>query len=137
MESHRLGCDGQQQRGLGPAGVSVPTLRHGAPDEHLVTLGRGAALHHHEPLLVAAVGVDEHHARKGVAGGTHELDEQVGQDPMADEQRAGEVGVLAARTVGHGGRHGDALTARRQPRGNGASDAGVGVERQVGPVLLE
>ena len=93
-------------------------LRHGAPDEHVIALGRRrGARTIDERLLVPAVGVDENHARKGAAGGTHELDEQVGQDLVPDEQRAREVGVLAARPVGHGGRHGDARTARGQPGG--------------------
>ena len=129
--------DRQQQGGLRPSGVRVPTRRHRSPHEHVVTFARTTALDRRQRLLVPAMGVDEDHAGKGSAGGAHELDEQVGQDRVADEERAREVGMLPAGPVGHGGRHGDAATARRQSRRDGAGDAGVGVEGQVRPVLLE
>ena len=119
-----------------PACASPPGVI-GSPHEHVVTFGRTATLDRHERLLVAAVGVDEDHAGEGAAGGAHELDEELGQDRVADEERAREVGVLAAGPVGHGGRHGDAAPARRQSRRHGAGDAGVGVEGEVRPVLLE
>ena len=119
-----------------PACASPPGVA-GPPDEHVVALGGAAPLRRDQRLLVAAVRVDEHHAGEGAAGGAHQLDEQVRQDLVADEERAGEAGVLAAGPVGHGGRHGDARAARRQPGGHGDGDAGVGVEGEVRPVLLE
>ena len=132
------GSMASSKRRLRPAGVRVPARpSRRARRARRRPRRRSAARADDQRLLVAAVRVDEHHAGEGAAGGAHELDEQVGQDLVADEERAGEVGVLAAGPVGHGGRHGDARAARRQPGRDGDGDAGVGVEGEVRPVLLE
>jgi hypothetical protein len=117
--------------------VGIAIWRVGAPDEDVVPLLYGTTLDGDERLLVAAVGVDEHHARKRSAGGAHELDQELGQHRVADEERAGKSRVLAAGPVRHRRRHGHSPTAARQPRSQGSGDPGIGVERKVRAMLLE
>ena len=45
-------------------------------------------------------------------------------------------GVLAARPVGHGGRHDQVGSSCGRPVDDGHGDVGVGGDREVGPVLL-
>ena len=95
--------DGQEQRRLGPAGVRVAPGRRPSPARPARRRPRPrSALDRDQRLLVAPVGVDEHHAGERAPGRAHQLHQQVGQDRMPDEQRPREVGVLAAGAVGDG-----------------------------------
>ena len=93
-----------------------------------------------ERLDVAAVAVHEHDAVGPGARRPPELDEQGGERRRADRDRAREVLVLAARAVRDRRRDDGVDADRREPRGEGVADDGrhdgVGVERQVRPVLL-
>ena len=80
--------------------------------------------------------VHEHHAGEAV-GRPSELDDHGGQGLGADRERARERGVLAGGAVGEGRRDHHVGTGPGQRRGQGTGDAGVGVEGEVRPVLLE
>ena len=67
----------------------------------------------------------QHHPGEGV-GRAHQLDHHRLQCPLADRERAGEPGVLAARPVGQGGRHHHVRTGGRQPLGQSHGHHGVG-----------
>ena len=121
-----------------PAWASPPGDRRAAPRQHArrpsaLQRGHGRG----DRVGVAAVAVHEHDAgevrRPSGPSSTSTALERV--EP--DRQRAGEPGVLAAGAVGE--RPAPRTTSGRaaaRPLGQGHGDAGVGVERQVGPVLL-
>ena len=93
--------------------------------------GRGQRRH------VAAVAVDEHDPRSPPAGAAAVFDEECTQDLVADGDGSREALVLAAGAVLNGGR--DHRGPAVEPRGTSRNldcHAGVGVQRQVGPVLL-
>ena len=80
---------------------------------------------------------DHHDAGKVGTGGAHQLGQEIGQHIVAHDERAGKPGVFAARTEGERRRHGDIGSSLGQAGGDGPGDAGIGVEREMRPVLLE
>jgi hypothetical protein len=86
---------------------------------------------------VAAVPVDQQQGRPVQRGVPAQLDQQGRQGGPPDREGAGEVRVLAAGADGNGRPEPDAVPAGAGPLGHGDGDAGIGVQRQVRPVLLE
>ncbi len=97
-----VGREGEEQRGLRAAGVEVDRAGSATRPGRDGPRPRGVATARATRLGVAAVARHEHHRTEGV-GGAHELDDAAcSQRVLADRQRAGEAGVLAARAVGQG-----------------------------------
>jgi hypothetical protein len=85
---------------------------------------------------VAAVPVHQQHGGPVQAGVTAELQQQQGQRLGADRQRSREGRVLAAGPDGDRGGQPHAGPSRARPGRDCDRDPGVGVHRQVRPVLL-
>ncbi|GAA2882303.1 hypothetical protein GCM10020220_085760 [Nonomuraea rubra] len=121
---------------LRPACASAPSAAHGAP-RYVVAFGSqlrdglGQAAH------VAAVPVDDHGASCPQRQGSDEFDQQEPQGLRAERHGAGEALVLAAGAIDEGGRdHDRSGQARRGGSRDRDGDRGVGVQGQVGSVLL-
>ena len=137
VQAHGSGVEGQHQRRLGAPRVRITPGHDGAPHQQLVAVGVTAPRHVGQRRLVAPVGVHQQDAAEGGAGAADELDEERRQGLVPDEQSARECGVLAAGPVGDRRCDDDARPAGRQPGGEGVGDPGVGIEREMRPVLLE
>ena len=133
------GIDGQHQRGLRPPGVRVTARGGGPPHEHVVALG-GAARAAAGPgpprcppwALTTTTPAKEPRAERtsstrrpaSTSWPTSSVPGNPACSPLAPYATAGATGDTGTRAAG-------------QPRGHGDGDAGVGVEREVRPVLLE
>jgi hypothetical protein len=86
---------------------------------------------------VAAVAVDEEHRRPVEGRVPTQLDQQSRQSDTADRQGAGEIGVLAAGPDRDRRRERHPGAPRARPDRDGGGDPGIGVERQMRPMLLK
>ncbi len=134
---HRAGGQREHDRGLEPAGVRVAAGQSGVPGVRGPALVAESADRRLDRGGIAAVPVDQQQSGPVQAGVAAKLDQAGGQRLRADRQRAGEVRVLAARPDAERGCQGDGRPARAGLARHRHGDPGVGVERQVRPVLLQ
>ena len=147
VEPHVLRGEREHHRGLHPArvrvgGQPVPGRRQartqaGVPGIASAPLAAQLADRVADRGDVAAVAVDEEHRRPVEGGVTAEFHQQSRQSDTADGQRAGEVGVLAARPDRDRRRQPHPGPPRARPARDRRGDPRVGIEREMSPVLLK
>ena len=116
-------------------GIATPHV--GRPDEHRVAVRPAPRLEQGQPFVITPVRGDQDDAGEGVPGGANQFEQEVGQYPVIDEERARERRVLATGSIGHRGRHHDIGAGTGEPHGQLHGDPGVRIERKVGSVLFE
>ena len=137
VQPHRLRGQREHDRGLVPACVRIAAGQPGVPGQRGPSLVAKQADRSIDRGGIAAVPVNQKQGGPVQAGVAAKLDQAGGQRFGTDRKRAGEVGVLSARADADRGSQRHAGPARAGSPRHRHGDPGVGVERQVRPVLLQ